>query len=98
MPALPVSARRLVRRFRRNNRGSAAVEFSLIAVPFFALFFAIMETGVVFFASQVLENGVQDSARLIYTNQMTNTNTTLAQFKTDLCPRIQVLMSCPGSV
>ena len=98
MPASAVSPRRLLHRFRRNNRGSAAVEFSIIAVPFFALFFAIVETGIVFFASQVLENGVQDSARLIYTNQMTNTNTTLAQFKSDLCPRIQVLMSCPANV
>src|SRR5215475_8082387 len=96
MPASAVSARsrRLLRRFRRDDRGSAAVEFSIIAVPFFALFFAIVETGIVFFASQVLENGVQDSARLIFTNQMTNTNTTAAQFKTDLCPRVQVLMNC----
>lgn len=96
MPAPAVSARpkRLLRRFGRDNRGSAAVEFSLIAVPFFALFFAIVETGIVFFASQVLENGVQDSSRLIFTNQMTNTNTTAAQFKADLCPRLAVLMAC----
>lgn len=96
MPASAVSDRstRLLRRFRRDDRGSSAVEFSLIAVPFFALFFAIVETGIVFFASQVLENAVQDSSRLIFTNQMTNTNTTSAQFKADLCPRVQVLMNC----
>jgi Flp pilus assembly protein TadG len=96
MPASAVSAqtKRVLRRFRRDSRGSTAVEFSLIAVPFFALFFAIVETGIVFFASQVLENGVQDSARLIFTNQMTNTNTTAAQFKSDLCPRVSVLMNC----
>lgn len=100
MPASAVSARpkRFFGRFRRNNRGSVAVEFSLIAVPFFALFFAIVETGLVFFASQVLENGIQDSSRFIFTNQMTNTNTTAAQFKADLCPRLTVLMGCPVGV
>jgi Flp pilus assembly protein TadG len=96
MPASDVSTPRkpLLRRFRRDRRGSAAVEFSLIAVPFFALFFAIVETGIVFFAGQLLEAGVQDSSRLIYTNQITNTNTTAAQFKADLCNRVSVLMSC----
>jgi len=92
---MPASApKRILRRFRRNDRGSAAVEFSLVAVPFFALLFAIIETGIVFFASQVLETGVQDSGRLIYTNQITNTNTTVAQFKADLCNRVSVLMNC----
>jgi Flp pilus assembly protein TadG len=84
----------MFRRFRRDKRGSAAVEFSLVAVPFFALLFAIIETGIVFFAAQVLETGVQDSGRLIYTNQINNTNTTVAQFKADLCNRVSVLMNC----
>ena len=88
--------KRVFSRFRRNDRGSAAVEFSLVAVPFFALLFAIIETGIVFFAGQVLENGVQDSGRLIYTNQITNTNTTAAQFKADLCNRVSILLNCSG--
>jgi len=96
MPASAVSAspKGIFRRFRRDSRGSAAVEFSFIAVPFFALFFAIVETGLVFFASQLLENGVQDSGRLIFTNQMTTANTTATQFKADLCNRVAALMSC----
>ena len=98
---MPVSAvspapKRLFRRFRRDNSGSGAVEFSLVAVPFFALLFGIIETGIVFFAGQVLENAVQDSGRLVYTNQMTGTNTTATQFKTDVCNRVSVLMGCTG--
>ncbi len=94
---MSVSApKRILRTFRRSDSGSAAVEFSLVAVPFFALLFAIIETGIVFFAGQVLENGVQDSGRLIYTNQITNTNTTAAQFKADLCSRVSVLLNCTG--
>ena len=53
--AATVSVRNVLRRFRRNRRGSAAVEFALVAPLFFALLFAIIETAIVFFAGQVLE-------------------------------------------
>jgi Flp pilus assembly protein TadG len=86
--------RKLLRRFRRDRKGSAAVEFAMIATPFFALLFAIIETSIVFFAGQVLETGLQDSARLLYTHQAQDTGMTAAQFKTDLCNRVSVLMSC----
>ena len=56
------AARKALRRFRRNRRGSAAVEFALVAPVFFALLFAIIETAIVFFAGQVLETVTQDSA------------------------------------
>ena len=59
------AARRLV----RQQDGAAAVEFALIAAPFLALVFAIMETAIVFFAGQALETAAADSARLIMTGQ-----------------------------
>ena len=37
------SFRELLRRFRRNRRASAALEFALVAPVFFALLFAIIE-------------------------------------------------------
>ncbi len=82
--------RNAIRRFRRNRRGSAAVEFALIAPMFFALLFAIIETAMVFFASQVLETAAQDSGRLIYTSQ----NLTQAAFRTDFCNRVGALFPC----
>ena len=51
--AVAVVAKRL-RSFRRSQDGSAAVEFAMIAPIFFALIFAVMETGLVFMAGQVL--------------------------------------------
>jgi Flp pilus assembly protein TadG len=89
-----ITPRKLLRRFRRDRRGSAAVEFAMIATPFFALLFAIIETSLVFFAGQVLETGLQDSARLIYTHQAQDQNKNAADFKTDLCNRVAVLMNC----
>lgn len=87
-----------MRRFRRNRRGSAAVEFALVAPMFFALLFAIIETSMVFFASQVLETATQDTSRLILTGQAQNASTTQAQFKTTLCGRLTDLFDCTNGI
>jgi Flp pilus assembly protein TadG len=91
-----VSVRNAVKRLRRNRRGSVAVEFAFIAPIFFALLFAIIETGMVFFAGQVLETGVQDSARLMFTHQAQDGGMSEFDFKTDLCNRIKTLFNCAG--
>jgi Flp pilus assembly protein TadG len=89
------TVRKTLRRFRRNRRGSAAVEFALVAPVFFALLFAIIETAIVFFAGQVLETVTQDSARMIMTGQAQTTGYSQATFKTNVvCPKITVLFDC----
>lgn len=93
-----VSVRNALHRFRRNRRGSAAVEFALIAPVFFCTLFAILETAIVFFAGQLLEQGTQDSARLMLTHQAQDTGMTETAFKTDLCNRIKVLFNCNGAL
>jgi Flp pilus assembly protein TadG len=85
------SLKTLLRRFRRNRGGSAAVEFALVAPVFFALLFAIIETALVFFASQVLESVTQNSARQILTGQAQNAGYTSASTASDfkgkvVCP------------
>jgi Flp pilus assembly protein TadG len=92
------STKKALRRFRRNRRGSAAVEFALVAPVFFALLFAILETGIVFFAGQVLESVTQDSARTIMTGQAQTSALTQAQFKTNVCSRISVLFDCANGI
>lgn len=101
MPAPLLSALRwphAISRFSRNRRGSAVVQFALVAPIFFALIFAVIETSLVFFAGQVLETGVQDSGRLIYTNQAKNNGTTQEEFRQDLCARVAVLFTCANIV
>jgi Flp pilus assembly protein TadG len=93
----------LLRRFRRNRNGSAAVQFMLIAPLFFALLFAVIETAIMFFASQVLETITQESARMIMTGQAQNGTLTAcggapctaAQFKSYVCSQIPAaLFNC----
>ena len=87
-----------VRRFACAQDGAAAVEFSLVAAPFLALMFAIMETALVFFAGQTLETAVADSARLIMTGQAQTQSFTAAQFKTQVCAKIGGLFDCAGGL
>jgi len=89
---------RLCRRFVRQQDGSAAVEFALIATPFLALLFAIIETAMVFFAGQTLEAAAADSARLIMTGQAQTQGFSAADFKTQVCNRIYGLFDCAGGV
>ena len=92
------AVRKALRRFRRNRRGSAAVEFALVAPVFFALLFAIIETAIVFFAGQVLETVTQDSARMIMTGQAQTGGFTQGQFKDYVCGRINVLFDCVNGI
>lgn len=59
--------KRLLRRFTRERSGSAAVEFAFIAFPFLALIFAIVQTSLALFATQVLQAQTANAARDIMT-------------------------------
>jgi Flp pilus assembly protein TadG len=89
---------RALRRFARGVDGAAAVEFALVATPFIALTFAILETALVFFAGQTLEAAAADSARLIMTGQAQTQGFSQADFKTQVCSRIYGLFDCTNGV
>jgi len=85
-------------RFARCQDGMAAVEFGLVAAPFFALLFAIIETAIVFFAGQALETTVADSARLIMTGQAQTQSFDATAFKNAVCAKIYGLFNCQRDV
>lgn len=91
--------RRRLRGFRRDQDGVAAVEFGLVAVPFFALLFAILETALVFWTTQVLETAVANAARTVYTGQFQGSNDQAAanigeKFKEEVCKHVVALFAC----
>ena len=86
------------RRFLKAQKGAAAVEFALVATPFLALTFAIIETALVFYAGQTLEAANADAARLIMTGQAQTNGFSAADFKTQVCNRIAGLFDCAGGV
>jgi Flp pilus assembly protein TadG len=91
-------ARRAVSRFGRKQDGSAAVEFALIATPFIAMMFAIIQTALVFFSGQALETAAANSARLILTGQAQTAGMTASSFKTQVCNSLTALFDCANSL
>ncbi|AXK82800.1 pilus assembly protein [Pseudolabrys taiwanensis] len=89
---------RLARRFVRDQKGATAVEFALVALPFFALLFAILETALVFFAGQTLETAAAEASRLIMTGQAQTASYSQQDFKKAVCDRIYGLFDCANGV
>ena len=87
-----------VRRLARQEDGAAAVEFAMVAAPFLALVFAIIQTGLVFFTGQVLETAVADSSRLIMTGQAQTQGFNQTSFKNAVCAKIYGLFDCAGKM
>src|SRR5690554_3668290 len=83
-----------VRTFTRNEDGATAVEFSIVAVPFFALMFAILETALVFFGAQALETAVGTSGRLIRTGQAQQQALNAEGFKQTICNQVFQIFDC----
>jgi Flp pilus assembly protein TadG len=91
-------ALRTVRRFTRKEDGATAIEFGIVAAPFFALLFAIFETVFVFYAGQTLENAVADSSRLIMTGQAQTQGMGQSTFKEAVCAKVYGLFDCQNGV
>src|SRR3979490_2331137 len=87
-----------VRRFAKGEDGIAAVEFGIVAAPFLAMMFAIIETALVFFANQPPETAVADSARLIMTGQAQSGGWSQVDFQKQVCNRIMGLFDCYGGL
>ena len=91
------AARRL-RGFADSEDGVTAIEFGLVATPFFGLMFAILETAMVFFGQQTLETAVANAAREIRTGQAQAQGFSANQFKNEICKQVAVLFSCASGL
>jgi Flp pilus assembly protein TadG len=86
-------------RITSDERGTTAVEFSLIAVPFIGILMAIFQTGLVLFTSETLEAAVGDASRAIMTGQVQGGSiSTVTAFRDNLLctptvPRRRILPS-----
>jgi Flp pilus assembly protein TadG len=95
-PAVKPRLRHSINRFFSDRGGATAVEFGLIAAPFIALLVAIIQTFLVIFASQLLDTVVTQSARLILTGQVQNTNVSQSGFQNLVCQQVAIFFNCNG--
>lgn len=89
-----------LRRFRKERRGSAAIEFSLVVIPFFMLTAGLAEVAMMGFAQASLDSAVAEAARLIRTGQAQTTNMTQTQINNLICTQVNkfFVLTCTGNL
>jgi Flp pilus assembly protein TadG len=82
--------------FRRAEDGTTAIEFGLLAMPFFLLMFVIVELGMILFTQNAIQFGVEESSRILRTaGRGTMTG---EQFREIICNRAAVVIDCNESL
>lgn len=92
----------MTKRFRRGDDGVVAIEFAILALPFFLLLFAILELAVVFFVTSTLDHAVSTGARFVRTGQLQVAKPTasgqLETFREEICKRMSMFKHCESKL
>ena len=85
--------------FWRANKGSAALEFAMVAMPFFALIGGVIELGLIFMAQVLLDNAMMTASREVRTGDNQSATTPAAQqiqlqnFQHEVCHEMQWMVA-----
>ena len=92
--------KRLCGVFSRDDRGTTAVEFAMVSVPFLGLLFAIFQTAYLFLVQQAVDAAATTGARNILTGQTMSSNIKSASaFATSVvCPNLPGFLSCSSLI
>ncbi len=93
-----IAKRGLLGRFKKDRRGSVAIEFAMLAMPFSLLVFAILESCISFGAQQVMANSVDNLGRDIRVGSLKAADATAAVVRSKICTQMSILVTsgCPG--
>jgi Flp pilus assembly protein TadG len=87
------SKAKLARRFARSRDGTAAIEFAILAIPYFLVVFAIIETFLAMMGEQLVSNATDTMARKLRTGQIAST-IAKEDFRKQFCAEVSVLITC----
>ena len=96
-PQAKVRAGKKARGFLRDRKGATAVEFALVAVPFFWLMCGLAENGLIFYTQSNLDFAMMETQREIRTGQVQVQNLSKDNLKTLVCNKMTSLgtINCP---
>ena len=80
----------LLSRFKKAKGGATAVEFAMVATPFFLLLTCVFDVSLIFFAQTTLDNGILNATRRIRVGALLNQQ----QFRALVCNDISALLGC----
>lgn len=84
---------RFFARFLGDRRGSTAIEFAMLALPFALLVFAILESCVSFAGQEVMANVTDDIARQLRTGQLRAVDVAGDLLKDKICAGMAIVVS-----
>ncbi len=71
--------------FKKDQDGATAIEFAMVAGPFFILVFMLIGFALYFFVMNSLDKGMDQTSRLVRVGQAQKSNMTVNDFKQALC-------------
>lgn len=80
--------------FAQDRRGAAAIEFAMIAAPFFFLIFGLLEVCLIFIMSTIMEHAIAEASRPLRTGEAQTAVMNQEQFRQSLCAELFELLSC----
>lgn len=86
---------KLIRQWLRRKDGAAAIEFSLLLIPYLTLSLGIIEISLMFLSASLVEGATDNAARLVRTGQIQQSGgDPEAMFRDALCDFAVVLVEC----
>ncbi|MDQ1197334.1 TadE/TadG family type IV pilus assembly protein [Agrobacterium sp. SORGH_AS 787] len=89
----PMLQKALPGKLLRSRDGAAAIEFAILAMPYFLVVFAILETFIAMTGEQLFVNATDTMARKLRTGQIANT-VTAEDFRKQFCKEISIMVTC----
>lgn len=85
---------KLLRSLSKDRKGSAAIEFAILALPFFVVIFAIAEIAVMYFVDSGLDAALHKAVRSVRVGVASNGNWDSKKFKDVVCGELSFSFGC----
>lgn len=89
---------RLFRSFIKDRKGSAAIEFAILALPFMVIIFAIIEIAIMFFVDSGLDAALHKTVRQVRVGTAKTGAWTITEFKNSICSELSYSFSCAANL
>lgn len=84
----------VIKKYAARKDGVTAIEFGLLAVPFFFLILGIIEVSLFYASGVTLEGAAMSASRMIRTGQAQLSGDPQAAFEQVMCDRVGALINC----
>lgn len=85
----------MIKKFFHSEKGSTAVEFAIVGIPFVFALIGLIELSLMYAANSVLQDSTTSAARMIRTGQVQQSNNDPeAVFKTEMCRVASTFLNC----